>query len=105
PVNPYAREHLCRLDTDNLMPLIFSLLANALFVGFTKYEYGGQRYLRDRGYTFEEQLNQITGSLLDTPISAYAGPEQQGIIPMVIMAPTVVTDGRKLFIKIGRAHV
>lgn len=98
PVNPYAREHLWRLGTDNLNPLIFSLLANDLFVGFTKYEYGGQRYLRDRGYTFEEQLNQITGSLLDKPISAYAGPEQQGIIPMVIMAPTVVTDGRKLFI-------
>ncbi len=98
PVNPYAREHLWRLGTDNLNPLIFSLLANDLFVGFTKYEYGGQRYLRDRGYTFEEQLNQITGSLLDKPISAYAVPEQQGIIPMVIMAPTVVTDGRKLFI-------
>src|SRR5690606_25821409 len=57
-----------------------------------------QRYQRDRSYTFEEQLNQITGSLLDKPISAYAEPEQQGIIPMVIMAPTVVTDGRKLFI-------
>ncbi|HEX7015095.1 MAG TPA: patatin-like phospholipase family protein [Cyclobacteriaceae bacterium] len=98
PVNPYAREHLIRLGTDNLNPLIFSLLANDLFVGFTKYEYGGQHYLRDRSYTFEEQLNQITGSLLDKPISAYAEPEQQGIIPMVIMAPTVVTDGRKLFI-------
>jgi hypothetical protein len=98
PVNPYAREHLVRLGTDNLNPLIFSLLANDLFVGFTKYEYGGQRYQRDRSYTFEEQLNQITGSLLDKPISAYAEPEQKGIIPMVIMAPTVVTDGRKLFI-------
>jgi len=98
PVNPYAREHLTRLGTDNLNPLIFSLLANDLFVGFTKYEYADQRYQRDRSYTFEEQLNQITGSLLDKPISAYAEPEQQGIIPMVIMAPTVVTDGRKLFI-------
>src|SRR5690606_11204594 len=98
PVNPYAREHLWRLGTDNLNPLIFSLLANDLFVGFTKYEYGGQRYLRDRSYTFEAQLNQITGSLLDKPISAYAEPERKGIIPMVIMAPTVVTDGRKLFI-------
>jgi hypothetical protein len=98
PVNPYAREHLVRLGTDNLNPLIFSLLANDLFVGFTKYEYGGQRYLRDRSYTFEAQLNQITGSLLDKPISAYAEPERKGIIPMVIMAPTVVTDGRKLFI-------
>lgn len=98
PVNPYAQSHLWKLATDNLNPLIFSLLANDLFVGFTKYEYGDQRYQRDRSYTFEEQLNQITGGLLDKPLSAYAEPEQRGLIPMVIMSPTVVTDGRKLFI-------
>lgn len=98
PVNPYATEHLWRLATDNLNPLIFSLLANDLFVGFTKYEYAGELYQRDRSYTFEEQLNQITGGLLDKPLSAYTEPEQRGLIPMVIMSPTVVTDGRKLFI-------
>src|SRR5690606_23112177 len=81
PVNPYATEHLWRLATDNLNPLIFSLLANDLFVGFTKYEYAGELYQRDRSYTFEEQLNQITGGLLDKPLSAYTEPEQRGLIP------------------------
>lgn len=98
PVNPYATDHLWKLATDNLNPLIFSLLANDLFVGFTKYEYGGKLYQRDRSYTFEEQLDQITGGLLNKPLSAYTEPEQRGLIPMVIMSPTVVTDGRKLFI-------
>ena len=98
PVNLYAPSHLWRMATDNLNPLIFSLLANDLFVGFTKYEYSGELYQRDRSYTFEEQLNHNTGGLLDKPLSAYTEPEQKGIIPMVIMSPTVVTDGRKLFI-------
>src|SRR5690606_7542776 len=52
----------------------------------------------DRGYTFEEQLNQITGGLMDKPISAYHEPELEAKIPMMILTPTIVNDGRKLYI-------
>ena len=57
---PYAEIHRQLISTDNLNPLIFSLLANDFFVSFTKFEYNRNLYYRDRGYTFEEQLNQIT---------------------------------------------
>lgn len=97
-INPYAQNHLWRLSADNLNPLIFSLLANDLFVGFTKYEYNDHFYRRDRSYTFEEQLNQITGGLMDKPLHAYHGPELASAIPMLIISPTVITDGRKLYI-------
>ena len=95
---PYANIHRDKISTDNLNPLIFSLLANDLFVGFTRFEYGGNHYLRDRSYTFEEQLNQITEGLMDKPIQAYAEHENSALIPMVILTPTVVNDGRKLYI-------
>lgn len=98
PVNPFAELHRNKISTDNLNPLIFSLLANDLFVGFTGFEYAGNHYLKDRGYTFEEQLNQITEGFMDKPIQAYAEPEHQSIIPMIILTPTVVNDGRKLYI-------
>jgi len=98
PENPYSLEHRRRISTDNLNPMIFSLLANDLFVGFTRFEYAGNFYLRDRGYTFEEQLNQITGGLMDKPISAYHEPELEAKIPMMILTPTIVNDGRKLYI-------
>lgn len=98
PVKPYATEHLWQLSTDNLNPIIFSLLANDLFVGFTKYEYNNKLYLKDRSYTFEQQLNQITKNLMDKPLKAYREPELQSLIPMMILSPTVVTDGRKLYI-------
>jgi hypothetical protein len=97
-IKPYANSHRDRISTDNLNPLIFSLLANDLFVGFTKFEYAGNYYLRDRSYTFEDQLNQITEGLLDKPILAYNEHETAAIIPMVILTPTIVNDGRKLYI-------
>lgn len=97
-INPYAVSHRRKISTDNLNPMIFSLLANDLFVGLTRFEYAGNLYLRDRGYTFEQQLNQITGGLMDKPITAYDSAELKAIIPMTILTPTIVNDGRKLYI-------
>jgi hypothetical protein len=95
---PYAEVHRQNISTDNLNPLIFSLLANDFFVSFTKFKYNGNYYYRDRGYTFEEQLNQITERMMDKPIRDYDSVELKGIIPMMILAPTIVNDGRKLYI-------
>jgi hypothetical protein len=97
-IAPYAESHRREISTDNLNPMIFSLLANDLFVGFTKFEYAGNQYLKDRGYTFEQQLNQITGSLMDKPITDYDSAELKSTIPMMILTPTIVNDGRKLYI-------
>ncbi|HEY3404860.1 MAG TPA: patatin-like phospholipase family protein [Ohtaekwangia sp.] len=95
---PNAASHRQKISTDNLNPLIFSLLANDLFVGFTKFQYKENYYYRDRGYTFEEQLNQITEGLMDKAIQEYDSAEQHAVIPMVILTPTIVNDGRKLYI-------
>ena len=97
-IKPYSFKHRQSIATDNLNPMIFSLLANDLFVGFTKFEYAGQRYVRDRGYTFEEELNIDTDSLMDKPVIAYKVDELAGKTPMMILAPTIVNDGRKLYI-------
>lgn len=97
-INPYSNFHRTQISTDNLNPMIFSLLANDLFVGLTRFEYAGNLYLQDRGYTFEEQLDQITGGLMDKPITAYDSAELKAIIPMTILTPTIVNDGRKLYI-------
>jgi hypothetical protein len=97
-IKPDALSYRHKISSDNLNPLIFSLLANDLFMGFTKFEYAGKAYERDRAYTFEAQLNRITDGLMDKPIRAYAEVENQGIVPMVILTPTVVNDGRKVYI-------
>lgn len=91
-------QYLKKISTDNLNPIIFSLLANDLFVGFQKFEYEGEEYLKDRGYSFEEQLNKNTDFILDKNVSDYHEPEFLGQIPMMILAPTIINDGRKLYI-------
>ncbi len=97
-VNPYSPVYRTKISTDNLNPLIFSLLANDLFVGFTRFEYAGNSYLKDRGYTFEQQLNESTDGVMDKPISAYDSLETRALIPMIVLSPTIVNDGRKLYI-------
>ncbi len=97
-IDPYAAIHRQKIATDNLNPLIFSLLANDLFVGFTKFNYAGINYERDRAFTFENQLNEITQGLMDKPISDYNTYEKQGLVPLMILTPTVINDGRKIYI-------
>lgn len=97
-VNPYSPNHRIRISADNLNPLIFSFLANGVFVGFTKYEFGGQEYVKDRAYTFEKELDEITQHMMDKPLSAYTEPERKALIPMMILSPIITNDGRKLYI-------
>lgn len=94
----YDTRHLDQIASDNLNAIIFSMLMNDMFVGFQKFEYKGFKYRKDRGYSFEQQLNKNTGFVLDKTISDYKDPEYNAQIPMLIMAPTIINDGRKLYI-------
>ena len=91
-------QYLTNISKDNLNPIIFSFLVSDLFIRYQNFEYGGFSYKKDRGYAFEQQLNKNTEYLLDKPLAAYRVPEKQAIIPMLFVAPTVINDGRKLFI-------
>jgi len=97
-INLADRRYLESISKDNLNPIIFSLLVNDLFVRFQSFDYAGFRYKKDRGYAFEQQLNKNTSGILDKPLSAYRQPEYEARIPMLFIAPTVINDGRKLFI-------
>ena len=98
-VSIYDDRHLYNIASDHLNPIIFTLLVNDLFIPFPQFfRYEGKKYLKDRGYAFEQQLNRNTNFILDKPLSAYKLPEQQSRIPMLIMSPTIINDGRKLFI-------
>lgn len=97
-VNPNDGRHLTAIAKDNLNPVIFSLLVNDSFTSFRKYEYDGKYYTKDRGYAFERNLNQNIDNVLDKKLSDYREPEEQGIIPSMILSPTIANDGRKLYI-------
>lgn len=98
PIDPLDPIYLEDISKDNLNPIIFSFLVNDLFVKFQNFEYGGFKYSKDRGYSFEEQINRNTNGLLDKPLQDYRLPELNAQVPMIILGPTIINDGRKLFI-------
>ncbi|GAB4411470.1 MAG: hypothetical protein OHK0053_38230 [Microscillaceae bacterium] len=97
-VNLYDPQYLRNIAKDHLNAIVFSLVVNDLFFGFQQFEYAGQYYAKDRGFAFEQQLNRNTGGFLDKALCEYREPELLAWIPMMILAPTIVNDGRKLFI-------
>ncbi len=95
----YDQKYLYNIASDNLNPIIFTLLVNDLFLPLPQYfEYKGRKYLKDRGYAFEQQLNANTENILDKNLDDYKLPELEAKIPMLIMSPTIINDGRKLFV-------
>ncbi|EKB49555.1 patatin-like phospholipase family protein [Cecembia lonarensis] len=90
--------YLDQISSDNLNPIIFTLLVNDLLFRNQYFDYNGRRYLKDRGYAFENQLNINMQGILDKPLSAYREPEFRSLIPMLPVTPLVTNDGRKLYI-------
>lgn len=97
-MNIGASKYRDQISLDNLNPIIFSLLVNDLLIRNQYFTYNGQRYLKDRGFAFENQLNINTGGILDKPISAYKKSEYAGIIPLLPVTSLITNDGRKLII-------
>jgi hypothetical protein len=97
-IDMYDDKHFKNISKDILNPMIFSLVVNDLFLRFQTFEYNGQKYLKDRGYAFEQQLNKNLDNVFDKKLMDYYQPEKRSEIPMLMISPTVINDGRPLFI-------
>jgi len=87
-----------QISTDILNRVIFSLATNDLFIRFRTREIDGKSYTVDRGMAFEDQVNANTGYILDKKVKDYQRDVDAGNIPILLFAPTVVNDGRRLLI-------
>jgi len=86
------------LGKDNLNAILFNMVVNDLFFPFRNFKYNGRTYYKDRGYALEEEMNEHTGKVLDRPLVYYRKPEMDAKIPMLFLTPTIINDGRKLYI-------
>jgi hypothetical protein len=87
-----------RLSMDLLNSVAFSLVSSDLFHTRSRLRMDGNTYLKDRGYHFERQFHENTGYLLDKRLEEYRMPESEASIPMLIISPTIINDGRRLLI-------
>ncbi|MCB9169063.1 MAG: patatin-like phospholipase family protein [Flavobacteriales bacterium] len=114
---PDDPSHLDRMSRDILNPVAFTFVTNDMFIRYQRVVDGHHIYTRDRGYVFEERLNENTDHVLDVRLRDLEEPERDARVPMLLMAPTSVNDGRRLLIsalpaahltnnasKVGTAH-
>jgi hypothetical protein len=94
----YSSQYLTNISKDILNPVMFSLVVNDLFFRFQKFTDGRYEYTKDRGFAFEQTLNRNTDFVFNKRISDYKHAEELSVIPMLILSPTIINDGRKLFI-------
>lgn len=86
------------LGKDNLNGILFHMVVNDIFFPFRRFHYEGKSYYKGRGYALEEAINAHTGRILDKPLYYNREPERKAQIPLLFLTPTIINDGRKLYI-------
>ncbi len=86
------------LSSDMLNTIAFNFVTNDMFVRYRKVYDGDQRYTLDRGYAFERRLNQITRGMLDVRLGDLSNAEREARMPLLVMSPVSINDGRRLVI-------
>lgn len=92
------KKYIANISKDLLSPIFSSFLTRDLFSPAQKFHYNGFEYIKDRGYAFEQKLNENTESILDKPISAYAEAEKLAQLPAMFFNSVITRDGRKMII-------
>lgn len=94
----YDYQYIEDISTDLLNSIMFTIVANDLFVPWATFKIDDYEYYKDRGYIFEKQFNENTHGYLDKTLGAYKIPEQRAAIPMLFITPSIVNDGRRMVI-------
>ena len=93
--HPILRDNISK---DLLNPIALSMAVNDWFFPLQSVTEGRYKYGRDRAFAFERKLNENTNYILAKKLHDYYAPEKNADIPMLILSPTIINDGRKLMI-------
>ena len=95
----YNKRYRDNIARDILNPIAFSIAVNDLFLRFQTFKDGDYTYKMDRGFAFETGLNDNTENVFKTRrLQDYYLPEKNAEIPLMILTPTILNDGRKMYV-------
>lgn len=97
-INLQSQKYVDDISQDLLNPVFSSMIARDLLSPVQKFSVGKYRYVKDRGYAFEQTLNDNTHKLLDKHIGFYKADESNANIPLMIVNSVITRDLRKLMI-------
>lgn len=86
------------IASDLLNPVFSSMIARDIFAPAQKFTVGNYRYVKDRGYAFEQKLLHNSDGVLDSRIMDFKEDERNARIPMMIFNSTIGRDGRQMMI-------
>lgn len=101
--NDLNNKYLDNVGKDLLNATTFSLTVSDLFLNMQSFKDGDYKYVKDRAFAFEKQLNENTGNVLDKRMRDYKIPEMESKVPILVITPSIVNDGR--FVAIGAQPV
>ncbi|MFT5779840.1 MAG: hypothetical protein ACI837_002799, partial [Crocinitomicaceae bacterium] len=100
----YADKYCENMSKDMLNKLAFMATTNDIFIRYQTCTFNGRKYPKDRGYAFEEQLHENTENIMDHTLGYYTKFEKDATVPTLIFTPTIINDGRRLFISSQRLN-
>ncbi|MEO7309869.1 MAG: patatin-like phospholipase family protein [Chitinophagaceae bacterium] len=86
------------IAADLMNPLFSSFVARDLIAPAQHFKMGNHRYVKDRGYSFEQKLNSNTRGLLDKQLKDYVVAENNATIPLAFFNSVITRDGRRMTI-------
>lgn len=91
-------QYIDDISGDLLNPIFTSFFARDIIAPAQKFSVGPYRYVKDRGYAFEEKLNENTRGFLQKKLRDYQVDEHTAAIPLMFFNSVITRDSRKLII-------
>lgn len=92
----YDLKYQQAIGKDFLNTVVSSMATVDFISPFNKIVVNGERFGKDRGYAFDQELERLGGGLLCQTMGEARSLIAQGKAPLILMSGTILNDGRKL---------
>jgi len=93
-----SKRYISDISRDLLNTLFSSFVARDLASPAQKFTVDGHEYVKDRGFAFEQKLNQNTHGVLNRQLKDIAADESAAKMPVMLFNPVITRDSRALVI-------
>jgi patatin-like phospholipase len=97
-IDIYTHQYEDNITQDLLNPIFSSMIDRDIFAPAQKFSVGQYKYIKDRGYAFEQKLNENSGGLLGKQLKDYTADEYAANIPLMFFNSVITRDGRKVVV-------
>lgn len=97
-INPQDKKYLSNISDDLLNSVFSSWITRDIIAPAQRFTFNHYSYVKDRGYAFEEELDDNTRGILNHEIGFYQQYESSASIPLMVLNSVVSRDLKKMII-------